>query len=64
MTVDDTGADATVVADAVRLVRIGDARRVVADAIRIVPNTAEDALYVHADHLGSPQKMTDASAVG
>ncbi len=33
---------------------------VLADAVKIVPNTAEDALYVHADHLGTPQKMTDA----
>ena len=60
--VDDTGADNTVSADAVRFVRIGDARRVVADAVKIVPNTAEDALYVHADHLGAPQKMTDDTA--
>ena len=37
-------------------------RQVVADAIKIVPNTAEDALYVHADHLGTPQKMTDETA--
>ena len=55
-------ANGRVVADANRLQRIGDTRRVVADAIRIVPNTAEDALYVHTDHLGSPQKMTDETA--
>ena len=59
---DDSGANGAVSADAIRFVRVGDTRRVVADAVRIVPNTAEDALYVHSDHLGSPQKMTDATA--
>ena len=52
-------AAANVQADAVRLVRVGSARLVQADAVKIVPNTAEDALYVHTDHLGTPRKMTD-----
>lgn len=52
-------AAANVQADAVRFERIGDARLVQADAVRITPNTAEDALYVHTDHLGAPRKMTD-----
>jgi hypothetical protein len=56
-------ADSTyVIADAIRFVREGAIPYVLADAVKIVPNTAEDALYVHADHLGTPQKMTDASA--
>jgi len=38
-----------------------NAHRVTADAVRFVPNTAEDVLYVHTDHLGSPQKMTDVA---
>ena len=57
----DTGADAMVVADAIRLVHIGDTRRIAADAVKFVANDAEDVLYVHADHLGSPQKMTSNS---
>jgi|GEM_PF-872552 len=51
-----------VIADAVRFRRNDLGSVVVADAIKIVPNTAEDALYVHADHLGTPQKMTDDAA--
>jgi len=47
------------VADGVRFVPIADARMVQADAVKIVPNTAEDALYVHADQLGTPRKLTD-----
>jgi len=58
---DDNATD-DVVADAIRFVRESNTRQVTADAIKIVPNTAEDALYVHADHLGTPQKMTDAAA--
>ena len=54
-------AQAWVFADAVRFQRVGSARIVQADAVKIVPNTAEDALYVHADHLGTPRKMTDDS---
>jgi len=34
-------------------------RTVQADAVKIVPNTAEDALYVHTDQLGTPRKLTD-----
>ncbi len=34
---------------------------VAADGMKFVANDAEDALSVHADHLGAPQKMTDAS---
>jgi len=47
------------VADGVRFVPIVGARVVQADAVKIVPNTAEDALYVHADQLGTPRKLTD-----
>ncbi len=54
-------AQAWVIADSVRFVRVGSARLVQADAVQIVPNTAEDALYVHTDHLGTPRKMTDDS---
>ncbi|MCH7958182.1 MAG: RHS domain-containing protein, partial [Proteobacteria bacterium] len=54
-------AQAWVFADAVRFQRVGSARLVQADAVKIVPNTAEDALYVHTDHLGTPRKMTDDS---
>jgi RHS repeat-associated protein len=37
--------------------------RVVADGIRLVAAGAgaSNLVYIHADHLGSPQKMTDAS---
>ncbi len=34
-------------------------RSVAADAVRFVSNDAEAPLYVHADHLGTPQRMTD-----
>ena len=47
------------VADGVRFVPIVGARVVQADAVKIVPNTAEDALYVHADQLGTPRKLSD-----
>ena len=36
-------------------------RVVAADAIRLVANTAEDPLFVHADHLGTPRRMTDTA---
>ena len=36
-------------------------RVVAADAIRLVANTAEDPLFVHADHLGTPRAMTDTA---
>jgi RHS repeat-associated protein len=32
---------------------------VAADAVRLVPAPAADGYYVHTDHLGSPQAMTD-----
>jgi RHS repeat-associated protein len=83
-------ADGRVIADAVKLVPDGNARAVVADAMRFVPaetpafaavssslleeyvylNGQSLALfdggavaYVHTDHLGTPQKMTDAAGV-
>ena len=61
--VSDTGADGFVIADAVRLVHIGDSRRIAADAVNpgLNPGDAEDVMYVHADHLGSAQKMTSNS---
>ena len=37
-------------------------RKVAADAVRFVSNDAEAPLYVHADHLGTPQRMTDQAA--
>jgi RHS repeat-associated protein len=37
-------------------------RTVAADAVRFVSNDAESPLYVHADHLATPQKMTDQAA--
>jgi len=46
-------------ADSVRFVPIADKRTVQADSVKIVPNTAEDALYVHTDQLGTPRKLTD-----
>jgi RHS repeat-associated protein len=33
---------------------------VAADAVKFVANDAEELLYVHTDHLGSPRKITDA----
>lgn len=50
-----------VIGDAIKVVPIEtDTHAVVADAVKLVANDAEDLLYVHADHLGSPRKMTDA----
>jgi hypothetical protein len=56
----DTGPGYTV-ADAILVVpmEIGSLA-VAADAVKFVANDAEDVLYVLADHLGSPQKITDA----
>jgi len=45
-------------ADSVRFVPIADKRTVQADSVKIVSNTAEDALYVHTDQLGTPRKLT------
>ena len=60
---DDSSTGASV-ADAVRFVRIADARLVQADAVKFVKNDAESGYihYVPTDHLGTPQKMTDGSA--
>jgi RHS repeat-associated protein len=33
-----------------------------ADAVRFVSNDAESPLYVHADHLATPRRMTDQAA--
>jgi RHS repeat-associated protein len=50
----------SVAADAIRVVPVEYGTvPVYADAIRFVANDAEDVLYVHSDHLGSPQKLTD-----
>jgi RHS repeat-associated protein len=81
-------ANGRVIADAVKLVPDGNARAVVADAMRFVPAetpvfaAASSSLldetiylngrplaqveggalaYVHTDHLGTPQKMTDST---
>jgi RHS repeat-associated protein len=59
-------ANGIVIADAVRfVVEAGGEtipRTVAADAVRFVSNDAELPLYVHADHLATPQKMTDQAA--
>ena len=44
---------------AVRFVWETNQQTVVADAVRLVPAPAADGYYVHADHLGSPQALTD-----
>ncbi len=62
-------ANGSVVADAVRFVTDTSTsdpgvfpHSVAADAVRFVSNDAEAPLYVHADQLGTPQKMTDQAA--
>jgi RHS repeat-associated protein len=50
-----------VIADAVRLVKLADSKFVAADAVRFIKNDAEALLYVHADHLGRPRKMTNTA---
>ena len=50
-----------VIADAVRFVRLADTKFVAADAVKFVKNDAEALQYVHADHLGRPQKMTNTA---
>ena len=57
----DDGVDGGSVADAVRFVRLAETRTVQADAVKFTPNTAEALLYVHSDHLGAPQKLTDGT---
>lgn len=57
----DDQPSGTAAADAVKLVRLPDQPIAAADAVRFVKNTAESLLYVHPDHLGRPQKMTNAS---
>ena len=54
-------ANEYVIADAVMLVPDTTSRVAAADAIRLVANTAEDPLFVHADHLGTPRAMTDGT---
>ena len=54
-------ANEHVIADAVMLVPDTTSRVVAADAIRLVANNAEDPLFVHADHLGTPRRMTDTA---
>jgi RHS repeat-associated protein len=51
--------DGNIVADAIRFEVIDDLPAVYADAVKLVTNDGEDLTYVHADHLGAPQKMTD-----
>lgn len=59
MVLTDTGAGFTV-ADAI-LVEPHEIETlmVAADGVKFVANDAQDVIYVHADHLGAPQKMTD-----
>lgn len=46
-------------ADAIRFEVVDDLPSVFADAIRLVSNDGEEMNFVHPDHLGAPQKMTD-----
>tara|TARA_R110001599_G_scaffold95708_1_gene248137 strand:+ start:231 stop:1007 length:777 start_codon:yes stop_codon:yes gene_type:complete len=52
--------DGDMSADAIRFEVIDDLPSVFADSVKFVTNDGEDMNYVHADHLGAPQKMTDA----
>jgi len=47
-------------ADAIRFEVIDDLPSVFADSVKFVSNDGEEVNYVHPDHLGAPQKMTDA----
>ena len=51
----------TTIADSIKVVPQNTVATplVAADAVKFIANDAEDVLYVHADHLASPQKMTD-----
>src|SRR5690606_17155736 len=51
--------DGIMSADAIRFEVIDDLPSVFADAIRLVSNDGEEMSFVHPDHLGAPQKMTD-----
>ncbi|WP_373085472.1 RHS repeat-associated core domain-containing protein [Sneathiella sp.] len=52
--------DGDLSADAIRFEVIDDLPSVFADAVKFVSNDGEEVNYVHPDHLGAPQKMTDA----
>src|SRR5690606_24288795 len=51
--------DGNMSADAIRFEVIDDLPSVFADAIKLVSNDGEEMNFVHPDHLGAPQKMTD-----
>ena len=51
--------DGDMSADAIRFEVIDDLPSVFADAVKFVSNDGEEMNFVHADHLGAPQKMTD-----
>jgi RHS repeat-associated protein len=54
-------ATGDMIADAIKVVPIEiGSLAVAADAVKFVANDAEELLYVHTDHLGSPRKITDA----
>jgi hypothetical protein len=55
----DSAVTRRLVADAVMFEWEGNPATVVADAKKLVPAPAADALYVHPDCLGAPQAMTD-----
>ena len=59
---DDAPDGSWVIADAIKFEKVPPVpRQVAADAIKLVKNDAELVKYVHTDHLGSPQKMTDTT---
>lgn len=52
----DNASSGSVIADAIKFVRIAGSRLVQADAIKFVQNNVEtSALYVHTDQIGTPQ---------
>ena len=48
-------------AGTIRFEVIDDLPSVFADSIKLVSNDGEDMNFVHPDHLGAPQKMTDVN---
>ena len=55
------GLDGDMSAGTIRFEVIDDLPSVFADSIKLVSNDGEDMNFVHPDHLGAPQKMTDVN---